>query len=833
MRFGLAFFSCAALAALSTPARAEGHAPALVRLLHQPGITHPLADGDGRLPVSVVLPPGADARALGLLPVAPGVGAVRLSPAEVAPFAAAHPELRLGVAPRVRPLLDVSPKWTRVNVLRAVAGGVSGQRSIVGIVDTGIDVRHPDFRTAKGNTRIAWLLAPLPPRGVHKDLEDAFGCTDPKQSACAVYSAADIDQVIASNSDELDDPDGHGTHVASIAAGNGGPSVTSEPRYVGLAPDATLIVAAPPLSTGFADTDILNATRFVFQQAASMGLPAGCSGTACVPVDCPSPEKCTPVPVVVNLSLGSDYGAHDGTGTLEKGLSTYVGDAHPGQAIVVAAGNSGDVVDPGDGSGPFGIHTEAHVSDGELVRVPMVATTASMNGSVFVWITFRSGDDVSVGLEGPGKKTWVGLTGKGDQNGYQSGSNQGGVVNDLPSANGSITADTNSAVVVFTGPWDAQSEFTILLRGQGDASLWLTSQQDAAQSIFFEKALRHGTINVPATAPALLAVGCTVNRVSWTPLGAKPVGLPVLGDDPHPVADSACFFSAEGPTFTGVLKPEISAPGAFVAAAMSSAADPRVTAGGLFDMAGCPSNIPYCAVVDDRHAIAAGTSMSAPHVAGAVALLMDLDVQMNGVPTLTQDQLTQALQAGARHPTGHVPDPDQLGPGALDVDSAHIALFDAMSGSGQPDPQASWYALSDDHARPDESWPVWGTIELRRADGGFAAVDGSKLTLSLQGGKLYQDRTRVRQGLFRFAVAGRPEDRGQSITVDVLYDGVSLGQRTLPVGWDVWSAEDPAAIATSGACSSAGTRSGSAPRGILPAALAGALALVRRRRRSR
>jgi subtilisin family serine protease len=801
----------ASLLALPASARAEPLAPRLVRILDTPGHLHPLADRGGRIPVTAQLPPGRDAASFGLLPVAPGIGAARLAPDDVAPFAAAHPELFLSITPRLRPLLDVSGQWIHASDFRDATGGVDGTGVIVGVIDTGIDVSHPDFRDATGKTRIAWMLTGGSPKGLHPEVEKAFGCTDPKGTPCAIYDSADIDAMIQSGVPAVLDPEGHGTHVASIAAGNGGPMITKTPRYVGVAPGATLVVAAPSGGSGFYDADILNAARFIFDRADAIAKadPAG-----------------KPHPAVINLSVGGDYGSHDGQSSLEKGLTALVGDDKPGRAIVIAAGNSGALLDPGDGKGPYGTHTEVHVAPHEETRIPVIVH-AAQDGQAFVWITFRPGDDVSVALEGPDGSRWVGLTGKGDQGAYGSGSGatavKAGVVNNLHSANEAISPDTNSAAVVWTGHW-SDGELAVVLRGQGDASLWVTGTGDASGSLFFARSLRQGTINVPGSAPALLAVGCSVNRVSWKSLAGNPIELTELGPDLSPVADGSCYFSSDGPTPLGAQKPEISAPGGFVAAAMSVDADPRKHTGGLFDLDGCPDKDPHCAVVDDHHALATGTSMSAPHVAGAVALLMALD------PTLTQARVTAVLQAGARRPTGHVPDSVQLGPGLLDLEGARAVLLGDTKTPPEPDPSRSWYTLSSAFARPDPTWPVWGTIELRRLDGSIAAVDGSKLALAIEGGTLYRPLSGTQPGMWRFAVAGKQGDTGGVLRVEVSYDGISLGATTLPVGNDAWTSLDPRVGAASAACAGGAGRTGGAGAALLGLAAA---ALHARRRRAR
>ncbi len=747
-------------------------ATSLTRLLRARGGPHPLGDALGRVPVTVRLPEGAVAETYGLLPVAPGVGAIRLTSNELETFSALHPELAIHYAPPRWPQLDVSAIWTQAAAYRA-SSGQRGKGVVLGVIDTGIDLGHPDFRDATGKTRVAWMLVASQPLGLHPELEDAYGCTSPNQSSCAILSADDINLLLGSPGASYPrDPEGHGTHVTSIAGGNGGPSVNEVPRYVGMAPEATLVIAAPAApGTGFRDPDILNAARFVFERAEAMGMPA-----------------------VLNLSVGGDFGPHDGTSDLEAGLGALVGDDKPGRSIVVAAGNSGALYDLGDGRGPYGVHTETYVAPHAEVTVP-IATPSSKSGQGFIWITFRPGDEVAVGLVGPDGETWVDPVSPGEEAGYEGDDGTtGAVINRLVNGKTPMTAQTNSAVVAMDGAW-SEGEFTITLEGSGHASLWVVGQGDVdpakSNGLLFAKGLKQGTINVPASHPNLIAVGCTVNRLTWDPIDGERLELVSLGGNDRPRADDICYFSAAGPTPFGVPKPEITAPGAFVGGAMSADADPRKDASSIFAAPGCPDNTP-CYVLDDWHALTSGTSMSAPHVAGAVALLFEKD------PTLTQARVRDILQAGAQYPTGSVPSQTQLGPGALDLVGAERVMLETAGQATSPDMAQSWYVLSSAYARPDASWPVVGYVELRdihRAP--VLGLDGTDLHLSVDNGVVVENLTRVGEGMWRFGVAGAPGHGGEVMLVDVKYKGTSLcsepdagacGPRELPIGLDAWSA---------------------------------------------
>ncbi|MEZ4309156.1 MAG: S8 family serine peptidase, partial [Polyangiaceae bacterium] len=751
-------------ATVSSNARAQSWGARLVRALDKVGRTDLVADANGKIPVSVTLPPGA-ALPPGLAPFDVDTASMRLLPAQVIALGEQHPEIEITVGPGLRPLLDVSKAWTRADKYRA-ATGFDGTGVAVGIIDTGIDILHPDFRNADGTTRIKWLMQTDLASGMQPEMEKKY-CTD-FGLTCAIFSEADINALIDKKlSGGTFDPTGHGTHVTSIAAGNGGP----QKKYVGVAPGADILFAG---LASFRDDAVSVAAQFIFDRAAEAQQPCA-----------------------VNLSLGSDYGAHDGSDILDRRLSRLVGDDKPGRAIVVAAGNSGSLFQVGDDTEHlWGIHTEAKVYAHSEVRIPIYAPE-SETGRGFLWATFSPDDDISIALEGPGG-TWVGPVGPGSEGSFEDGPNTAAIVNNKFKAGASLVPVTNGAVAVWSGKWEENSEFVVRLSGHGTAQLWLTSTGDLALSsgLLFKRAKRQGTINVPAAAPSLLAVGCTVNRLAWPTVNGpdSPVALTFFGGDEDPKVDSLCYFSSSGPTPGGLPKPELVAPGAFVSGAMASSADPRNVPGGLFDVPGCPPEIPNCYLTDERHAITAGTSMSSPQVAGAIALLFQAD------PTLTQARVTSVLQAGARYPKGKVPNDVQLGPGALDLMGALQALGAEKDGFADPDPAKSWYVLSSEHARPDPTWPVWGTVELRRANGDVAhALDGTFLTLDVQNGTVLQPLRKIRHGLWRFAVAGEEGKSGQEMKVEVRYAGTSLGARTLPIGNDVWSGTEP--LASTGGCS--------------------------------
>ncbi len=193
--------------------------------------------------------------------------------------------------------------------------GTRGADVVVGIVDSGVNVMHDAFRTAAPDrkTRILFLWVQndtiRPGTG---PLWDRMG---------KVFTAAEIDALIAAHPSghgmpaALLDPGGHGTGVASVAAGSAWPTDPPATQVQsGVAPDAQLIVVA-------GQRDEQAGLEFCFAKADAL-VPAR--------------------PCVVNMSLGAHDLPHNGRSAFDQRVHALL-TAKAGRVFVVAAGNDGAV----------------------------------------------------------------------------------------------------------------------------------------------------------------------------------------------------------------------------------------------------------------------------------------------------------------------------------------------------------------------------------------------------------------------------------------------------------------------------------------------------------
>lgn len=147
---------------------------------------------------------------------------------------------------------------------------LTGRGVLTGIVDSGIDIENAAFRQEDGSTRLVFLwdqtIPGRPPAGYEEGTE---------------YTAEEINQILTGAGTNLGsgrmpgfDPNGHGTAVAGIAAGNGAGSEGR--RYRGVAPESGLLIVkmGNARESGFPrTTQLMEGVDYIIRKAAELGMP--------------------------------------------------------------------------------------------------------------------------------------------------------------------------------------------------------------------------------------------------------------------------------------------------------------------------------------------------------------------------------------------------------------------------------------------------------------------------------------------------------------------------------------------------------------------------------
>ncbi len=176
---------------------------------------------------------------------------------------------------------------------------LTGEGILVGFLDTGIDYTHNAFKDADGNTRIEYIY----------DLENGV-----------VYDKNKINEALKSEDPFSIVPEidlsGHGTHVAGIACAGGninfdnyGVAYKSSIAMVKITGENSLRAAL--------STQLMRGLKFLMDKSNEINKP-----------------------LVVNISLSTNDGSHNGSSLLEKYIQTFT--QLQKAVIVVAAGNEGN-----------------------------------------------------------------------------------------------------------------------------------------------------------------------------------------------------------------------------------------------------------------------------------------------------------------------------------------------------------------------------------------------------------------------------------------------------------------------------------------------------------
>jgi len=531
-------------------------------------------------------------------------------------------------------VVDVRADGVRRRVDAAWLGS-AGQGVIIGVYDTGLDYRHEDFRDAAGRTRV-------------------LGLWDQTAQAAAAppgygYGAYCPPETLQDGSCEQIDSNGHGTHVAGTAAGDG--SAGSTPfRYAGVAPTADLLIVKG--GNGTFETDrIVDGVAWIFERAGQLGRPA-----------------------VVNLSLGSIAGPHDGSALFEQMLDALSG---PGRIITVAAGNDGSNGNNVPAQPVLPLHVSGTPLPGSpaefTFEVPAyTARSGECNDFVLLELWYEDGDRFDFTVVRPDGST-------------VSAAHQESVFQDHSAGSVWILADTlaydeipngdHPVLLLVTdcpsgpvgsgqiGP-PAAGTWTVRVTAQAPGTGqpfhgWITNTQFGTSAL--PAVGRNGfdnryIIGSPGSAREVVTVAGYVTRTCLTDTGAT-----FCSAIPEANGDIASF-SSPGPTRDGRAKPDIAAPARLVISALSRNAVPDSR----------------LLLPDGVHWALQGTSMATPHVTGAIALLLQAD------PTLTPADVKRILGSTARQDSfttrtyagGAGTPADWWGAGKLDVTAALGSITD-------------------------------------------------------------------------------------------------------------------------------------------------------------
>lgn len=193
----------------------------------------------------------------------------------------------------------------------------TGKGVVCGIVDGGIDPNHINFRNADGTSRVGWL-AWLTQNPYATNIDNAVTIRDYQRDEMKNFTTDDNTSY-------------HGTHTLGIMAGGyRGTSTVSTPNSnedeKGL---ATLAQEANPYYGVAYDADIAAACGDLMDLIIAMG------------VDYISQyAEYENKPCVINISLGSNTGAHDGRGVINQFFDLMAEEYNT--KICISAGNEGD-----------------------------------------------------------------------------------------------------------------------------------------------------------------------------------------------------------------------------------------------------------------------------------------------------------------------------------------------------------------------------------------------------------------------------------------------------------------------------------------------------------
>lgn len=467
-----------------------------------------------------------------------------------------------------------------------------GNNVLVGVLDTGIDFTHPDF-SKTGNPMETRIL-----RIWDQTITPSGNETTPAGFSYGVeYTNIHINDEIdgtPANFVRQKDIDGHGTHVAGTAAGNG--SAFGNGLYKGAAPEADLIIVKAGDGT-FSSSNIINGLDYFKNVSAELGRP-----------------------IVVNLSLGGHVNPHLGNTAQDMKVNEFT-ESGPGRVAVISAGNEGG----------FGRHQSLSLAPSTSQTITIMVPPITSNPQpleLFQLLTYNRGENNTANIR------LTITTPNGDIFVKEPNTPTSNFTSPQPNNTGNLIFNSQNVIEGSTAKRVTytqvrrnninvipQGTYTFKIENLSTSNIvvdsWLLSGTTLASN---PNGSDNYTIGSPGAATNAITVANYVGNSLNAPRNSNSYWLS------GQTLQDKNTSSSEGPRIDGYNKPEIAADGTYVVSALSSAVTPAQSV-----------------QVDGRYYRAnTGTSMSSPGVAGAVALLLEAN------PNLTAAEVKERLITNTR-----------------------------------------------------------------------------------------------------------------------------------------------------------------------------------------
>lgn len=357
---------------------------------------------------------------------------------------------------------------TSVQGSRTIPGigtaGLTGRGILVGVVDSGVDYRHPDFCKEDGSTRILKLW---------------------DQGAGVEYTREMIDAALALTPSEgynivpEQDLSGHGTSVLGIAAGNGR---ASEGVNSGVAYESDIIavkLGIPKENSFPRTTELMKGIDYLVRQSLELGRP-----------------------MAINLSFGNNYGSHRGDSLLETYIDTV---ANMGRIVICAGtGNNGN----------DNLHTAGQVMDREMQEIELGVSTYEPVLNVQLWKAYS--DEIEIYLQHPSGTRIGPLYEELGPQRYRAGDTEILIYYGKPGPF-QITQEIYFDFIP-RGSYVDSGVWKIILQGrrvrEGEYYLWLPGGAVLNPNTGFFLPRAEGTLTIPSTASRVITVGAYDSRLN-------------------------------------------------------------------------------------------------------------------------------------------------------------------------------------------------------------------------------------------------------------------------------------------------------------------------------